>query len=187
MFKLGFPPTSQEDINLAAKVAKVVELIDLRSTKGEFGPAEELAPKGSKKQDALAPYQFEISSRFDEKENRLEVHIVIQGRNIRTANGDGAGGAGLRVVGGFLLTYQLMVEPPPADLRSELFSAFARVNGLMNIWPYYREFAHEVARRVGFPGVIVPLLRVEPTVDTPKPGKITKKKPSASATKKAKG
>ena len=185
MFKLGFPPTSQEDINLSTSVAQVVELIGLRSTKGEFGPAEEITPKESKKQEALAPYQFEISSRFDEKENRLEVHIVITGRNIQTANGDGAGIAGLRVVGGFLLTYQLMVEPPPADLRSDLFSAFARVNGLMNIWPYYREFAQEIARRVGFPGVIVPLLRVEPTVDSPKQGKTTKKKPSVAATKKA--
>lgn len=186
MFKLNFPDTSQEDINRSATVARVVELVSLRMTKGEFGASQVMTPKSRKNDAELPPYQFEFMSRFDEKENQLEVSIVIHGRDIRNATGEGAGADGLRVDAGFLLTYQLMVEPPPVDLRGGLFSAFAKVNGLMNIWPYYREFGHEVARRMGFPAVLVPLLRVEPAGSKPKRGKVAQKKPPKPVPQKPK-
>ena len=184
MFKLSFPETSQEDMNRSAMVAKVVELVSLRMTKGEFGPSQEASPEARKNVAALPPYQFEFTPRFDEKENVLEVRIVIHGRDSRNATGEGAGTDGLRVDAGFLLTYQLMVAPPPEDLRGDLFSAFARVTGLMNIWPYYREFAHEVAQRTGYPAVLVPLLRVGPMGDKSKPKKTIPKKSSSAERRK---
>jgi hypothetical protein len=186
MFRLNFPDASQENINRSATVARVVELVSLRMTKGEFGASQVTPTKSRKNAAELPPYQFEITSRFDEKENQLEVSIVIRGRDIRNATGEGAGTDGLRVDAGFLLTYQLMVEPPPVDLRADLFSAFAKVNGLMNIWPYYREFSHEVARRMGFPAVLVPLLRVEPAGAKTKQGKAAPKKSPKSVTRKPK-
>lgn len=185
MFKLSFPDTSKEDINRSAAVAKVVELTNLRMTKGEFGPTKETTPTDRKNLTALPPYQFEFSSKFNEKENTLDVSIVIRGRDIHNATGEGAGAGGLRVDAGFLLTYQLMVEPPPEDLRGGFFSAFSKVNGLINIWPYYREFAHEAAQRMGFPNVVVPVLRVEPKASESE-SKISapkKKSPAVSARK----
>lgn len=187
MIKLNFPETSQEDINRSATVAKVVELVSLRMIKGEFGPSQETAAKTRKNDAALPPYQFEFTPRFDEKENLLEVRIDIHGRDIRNATGEGAGTDGLRVDAGFLLAYQLMVAPPPKELRGDFFTAFAKVNGLMNIWPYYREFAHEVARRMGFPAVLVPLLRVGPLGDRPRTEKATQKKSPVAAMRKPKG
>jgi len=160
MFKLSFPETSAKDFALAATVAKVVELTDLKMLSGEFGPTSP-PEKRAKSKPQEAPYEFGFMSRFDKKENRLEAMITIEGRDIRNAIGEGAGGVGLRVKAVFLLTYQVMVAPPPEDLREALFCAFTHVNGLMNAWPYYREFAHEGARRLGVPNVIVPLLRVE--------------------------
>jgi len=186
MFRLSFPETSQEDIRRSATVANVVELISLRMTKGEFGTSAETTPKSRKNAAVLPPYQFEITSRFNEEENQLDVKIAILGRDIRNATGEGAGAEGIRVNAGFLLTYQLMVEPPPVELREGLFSAFAKVNGLMNIWPYYREFAHDVARRMGYPDVLVPLLRVVPAKENPKQGKVAQKKLPTVSTRKTK-
>ncbi len=184
MFKLNFPDTSAKEFNLAATVAKVVELTDLKMVDGEFGPTPQVEKKAKSKSKDV-PYEFGFRSRFDEKENRLEAMITIEGRDIRNATGEGAGGTGLRVKATFLLTYQVMVEPPPKDVREAFFTAFAQVNGLMNIWPYYREFAHEAARRLGVPNVIVPLLRVEPKPEPKAPrGPVKERNPKALSTKR---
>jgi len=161
MLRLSFPATSPKSFGLAATVAKVVELTDLKMVGGEFGfdRAKNVDPAEIPDE---APYQFGFQTRYEEKENRLEILITIKGHGIRNATGEGAGDLGLHVEAVFHLTYQVMVESPPEDKREEFFTAFAQINGLMNAWPYYREFAHEAARRMGYPTVIVPLLRVDP-------------------------
>lgn len=116
--------------------------------------------------------------RFNDEGNTLESMIAIEGRDVRNATGEGAGENGLRVKAAFLLIYKIMVEPPPENVRGDFFTAFSQVNGLMNVWPYFREFAHEAARRMGVPNVIVPLLRVEPASEPPAPKLAKKEKPA---------
>ena len=56
-------------------------------------------------------------------------------------------------VGQYLLT-----GPPPADEKT--VEEFSRTIGMLNIWPYWREHAHDLARRMGWRGVIVPLFKL---------------------------
>jgi hypothetical protein len=65
------------------------------------------------------------------------------------------------------LTYQV-----PADLvvkRVEL-NAFAKVNGVFNAWPYFREIVQSTMQRMDLPPVILPVYRVpqaKPQADPP--------------------
>ncbi len=57
----------------------------------------------------------------------------------------------------FLLTYELK-EPeifPPAH-----FLAFARMNGIYNAWPYWREYVQNVTGRMGLPPLTLPVFRL---------------------------
>jgi hypothetical protein len=57
----------------------------------------------------------------------------------------------------FELTYSI---PESMHVTDEELSAFARVNGVFNAWPYFREFVHASVARMGLPSVIVPIYRL---------------------------
>lgn len=61
----------------------------------------------------------------------------------------------------YYLDYIFRVEGGPVGgERDRYFSAFANVNGLYNIWPYYRELVQSFSSRMGMPPVILPVYRV---------------------------
>jgi hypothetical protein len=61
----------------------------------------------------------------------------------------------------FELSYRL-----PSDFaasRSEL-NAFAKVNGVFNAWPYFREFVQSTSQKMDLPVILLPVYRVpQPT------------------------
>jgi hypothetical protein len=57
----------------------------------------------------------------------------------------------------FLLTYQVEGSDPLDPAHAE---AFARVNGIYNAWPYWREYVQSVTSRMGFPGLTLPVFRL---------------------------
>lgn len=178
MQKLVFPDVSLEEIQRSGRVAKVVELINLRMVGGQFGPSAKARGKRKKGSD---PFGFQFSTRFNEEANTLEVSISIMAEDVHSASEATVGDGGMDVGAGFILTYQLMTAPPPMELRESLFTAFSRINGLINAWPYFREFAHQAATRMGYPEVVVPLLRIEP--NQAKPATEKEKKVAASVPK----
>lgn len=48
---------------------------------------------------------------------------------------------------------------------------FAKVNGLFNAWPYFREFIQSTFTRMNFPLVTLPLMRILPPASNPQPEK----------------
>lgn len=58
------------------------------------------------------------------------------------------------------LTYDLLVEAPPNNLRQPLFDAFAEINGIYNAFPYLREHVQSVTTRMGLPPVVLPVYRI---------------------------
>jgi hypothetical protein len=70
----------------------------------------------------------------------------------------------------FDLAYWLSAEHrPKAEERDRYFQAFANVNGIYNVWPYFRELVHSTVARMGLPPLIIPVYRVSATrnVSTP--------------------
>lgn len=59
----------------------------------------------------------------------------------------------------YLLEYHLD-SPPPADARDDLLSAFAKVNGVYNAWPYLREVVQNTCARMNLPPMVLPVFRV---------------------------
>lgn len=49
------------------------------------------------------------------------------------------------------------IEPANID-------AFAKLNGVFNLWPYWREYVQSALNRMGLPSVIVPVLTVKALV-----------------------
>ena len=56
----------------------------------------------------------------------------------------------------FDLSYKTM--PDESFSKADL-EEFARVNGVFNAWPYFRELVQSMTIRIGYPPVTVPLLR----------------------------
>jgi hypothetical protein len=55
----------------------------------------------------------------------------------------------------FLATYSIREND---DVSPESVSAFARLNGVYNAWPYWREFVQNSATRMGLPAIVLPLI-----------------------------
>ena len=72
----------------------------------------------------------------------------------------------------FELAYRL-----PSDFtasRSEL-SAFAKVNGIFNAWPYFREFVQSTSQKMDLPVILLPVYRV------PQPPRPSSEKPVSAS------
>lgn len=65
----------------------------------------------------------------------------------------------------FELTYRI---PESMSVSDEELTEFARVNGVFNAWPYFREFVHAALSRMGLPPVIIPVFRLS----RPKPSTV---------------
>lgn len=53
--------------------------------------------------------------------------------------------------------YDLPNSEPPTDRQMK---AFAKTNGMLNIWPYWREYVQSATLRAGLPPLTLPLFRV---------------------------
>ena len=58
----------------------------------------------------------------------------------------------------YALTYELKLD---ANKEVEALKIFAEVNGPFAAWPYWRELVQTVTGRLGLPGVLVPVFKVD--------------------------
>jgi hypothetical protein len=63
----------------------------------------------------------------------------------------------LEIAGKIEALYELSDEEKPTP---EQIKAFAKSNGMLNIWPYWREYIQSATQRVGFAPLTLPLFRV---------------------------
>jgi hypothetical protein len=72
-----------------------------------------------------------------------------------------------------LLTLEATYKvPSEITFSPKQVRAFAKTNGMLNVWPYWREFVQSVTSRAGLPPLTLPLFRVHITPSaplTPKP------------------
>jgi preprotein translocase subunit SecB len=53
--------------------------------------------------------------------------------------------------------YDLPDSEPPTEPQ---MNAFAKTNGMLNVWPYWREYVQSATLRAGLPPLTLPLFRV---------------------------
>ncbi len=116
--------------------------------------------------------------RFDEKSNTLDVEIAF----VATLDASKAKAPSFNIQAKFIARYHLTTTPPPADMRELFFGSFSKVNALLNVWPYWREFASSCNDRMGLPHWNLPVLRLLPEPGVPE---AAGKKPSGSPKKAA--
>ncbi len=63
------------------------------------------------------------------------------------------------------LEISLMLEatytvPSERTFSSKQINAFATTNGMLNVWPYWREFVQSITGRAGLPPLTLPLFRI---------------------------
>ncbi len=62
----------------------------------------------------------------------------------------------LRIEAVFIAIYRV---PSLKGIQQEHLKAFGELNGLYNLWPYWREFVQSATTRMGFPALTIPVFR----------------------------
>ena len=88
----------------------------------------------------------------------------------------------LRIQASFVLEYSLTSSE---GLTKDNYDAFAELNGVHNVWPYWREYVQSVATRMGLPPLAIPVYRVVPG-ETPTPKSQPAIQPEKKSTDKRK-
>jgi hypothetical protein len=57
----------------------------------------------------------------------------------------------------FLVSYAI---EKPQEFSASHYQAFARINGIYNTWPYWREYVQSVTGRMGLPPLTLPVFRL---------------------------
>jgi len=129
-----------------------------------------------------------VTYAFNEKTNTLDVEISftvgLEKRSAKTP--------GFQIKAVFVASYHLTTTPPPENMRELFFGSFSKSNALLNVWPYWREFASSCNDRMALPHWNLPVLRLvpEPTEATEEvkksPGKAKKTGPAKKTVAKPK-
>lgn len=117
---------------------------------------------------------------FDEKSNTLEVEIDFVAFHEASPKKPS-----FKIQAAFIARYHLTTTPPPSEMQELFFGGFSKANALLNVWPYWREFASSCNDRMGLPHWNLPVLRLlhepgEPKTSTKKP-KASPKKPAGTS------
>lgn len=97
-----------------------------------------------------------VHSELDEKKSRISV--LARFRLVARDEGTPAGSEGLRIEAAFLLSYAVASI---TGLSKEHIDAFGAMNGVFNVWPYWREYVQSTTVRMGLPALTVPSLKLD--------------------------
>lgn len=146
--------TSNEDITrLAIAVSGIVQIEQISLI--EFSAMRQ--PEIEASAVAIKHAAPEATSQFDSQRKRITVKIKF---GIEGSDGDGTEARTiLRVHACFLAIYAL--EPSGGGaITPEQTDAFGKVNGLFNVWPYWRELVQSITTRMALPPLTLPVLHV---------------------------
>lgn len=144
---------SERDYQLASAVAPHVMLknIYVKSLSADMsGQRAEVAAEiaGGK---SVASVRWNSSHAFIEETLSLDVRL-----DFNVSFGEKPG---ISLLCSYIIEYGLD-SPPPVDSRDALLSAFAKVNGAYNVWPYLREIVQTTCSRMSVPSPVLPIFRV---------------------------
>lgn len=145
--KLSSEDLKRELMGVTAKVAERVELLLVwlveSTLKRTPGPTEGLDYRTN----------TEAKVEMDRKPNRLFILETFTLKALPRKKKE----ATVSIEATFLLTYEVKGSETLDPAHAE---AFARINGIYNAWPYWREYVQSVTSRMGLPGLTLPVFRL---------------------------
>ena len=134
---------SKEELDAARPIISCAELSSIRISKSKFvsspevGVEVELATKSRSKATVVSSellISFELALRgYKEKAVSIEFQAKID------------------------VIYSI---PPESEFSELQLEAFSRSNGMLNVWPYWRQFVQNSTLNAGLPPLTLPLFRV---------------------------
>lgn len=160
----GFEQNQPEsDYKRAAIVARNVQLLDVYLSSLETGleaDRQVVLHHDDWSVDVGHSEDFSLSREQSLLTVRAQLRLAISGNH-----GEKEVDA-LRLRALFHLEYEIRLEGAPDDDELQpLLQSFARVNGIYNAWPYFRELAQTTTARMGIPPIVLPVYRVSDQVD----------------------
>lgn len=141
----------------AAKVAQYVEILDVSLDASE---ACLLAPREQayRAREWILFHTKSCSYIFKEEVREIWATVRLSA-SFRSSEDDAA--EIVRCSAVFSVGYQFnAVGGPSPEERDDFFSAFANVNAVFNVWPYFRELVQSSLARMGLQPVALPVYRV---------------------------
>jgi len=144
---------TKEETQLAIAVHQNAQIDAVRLARAKIA-AE--SPGGALK-DPVALLMGVKAKQVDGPKGRLMVEVSFRLTGSRKANQSRTKSA-LCVECTFEVGYELQPEFNPT---AEQIKAFKDGNAIFNCWPYCRQFVQEMIMRMGYPPLLLPLLRVQ--------------------------
>jgi hypothetical protein len=144
-------PDADDRLKLAGAIAKRVRIDDIRlvnsKVKREVLNDEDI-PKTVRLDNG-----FKVTHRFDAATRHIHVLVLffVCGR---PETGEGEADI-FRIESSFSLDYRISGDEPAGV---EEVAAFAKLNGIYNAWPYWREYVQSTASRMGLPPLVLPVI-----------------------------
>lgn len=149
------------EVELAGNVARFVQIREVYLSGIQ---ASLLVPRETYLAAGSWHLQHWISAEHGFEESSRLITVTLRLRAVVTGSKEGEEGPGqefFTIECVFVLVYSFNVKGgPPPEERDQLFSAFAKINGTYNAWPYFRETVQSIVGRMGLPPVVVPVYRV---------------------------
>jgi hypothetical protein len=128
-------------MDLGAVIAPWTHIKQIRllnsSTKAKFSDVAATSP---------LRHTFDATTVLDQERGVLTVHA-----SLALSAGDF-----LRINAEFILDYT--VDKSPIGITDEAATAFGKMTGIYNVWPFWREYVYSTSMRTGFPPVTLPLV-----------------------------
>lgn len=102
-----------------------------------------------------ADLSLQVSIRTEAKKQERLVQVLPRFTLIGRGSADAAEEL-LRVEALFAVQYDM---PSFDEIAKKNIDAFGQMNGVYNVWPYWREFVQNMTVRMGFPPLTIPVFR----------------------------
>lgn len=151
---------SKKQFAAAVKVARGAELELIALERGQVGLSESFVDSGQKMP------QVELEFRRKVKAFRPDAQILRTRMTFQLIGHDVSSGKKTQlftIKSVFVVQYRL---PEKVEVSQAECQSFADSNGVLNCWPYWREFIQSSVARMGLPPLTVPFFKVRQKAET---------------------
>lgn len=111
--------------------------------------------------DEAGKVRLAIQTSTSVKEYGDDSFFVLAGINAQLAPIESEQNPAITLRATFELKYRL---PKDFKVSRRQLNTFARINGVFNAWPYWREFIQNIVARMNLPPIILPVFRYDDAI-----------------------